>query len=531
MMEVTAQSLIKRYDRLKTGRGSWEAVWDEIALYVAPSKVGFVTTPSKGDTNTDVLYDSTAIHSSSLLAAAMHSAMTSPSMVWFDLRFRADETNKLKAAKEWLEDSAERMDAEINDSSFNSEVNELYQDMIDFGTANQLVEMDEDGNLRIKTNHLAGVMFSEDKNGVVDTVLREFNWSARQIEQKWPDADLPKVKKALENNPDEEFRVIHACMPRVGKEVVHDEETVGKLRPFAEYYVVREDALLVEEGGTYELPYMTPRWSKRSGDSHGFSPAMVAMPDIKTLNRAKYLELAAWEKAIDPPMAANETDVIGDVDLRPSGLTMMRDINGIKPMVDATNWNATMMKAEELKESIRNIFFTNDLKLPDRPNATATEVKIRYEAMQRLLGSTFGRLTTEYLDLFVKRVFNLMMRAGKFKDMPEELTDGEIDVEMDIVYVSPLARSQRMDEVQAIQGFTSYLDSQAEVDPKAKHILNRDESNRIVAKRLGVPTKAIRSKDEIEEAVEKEKQEQEKQMQAMAAAKGGGGGQQVQGAM
>lgn len=274
---------------------------------------------------------------------------------------------------------------------------------------------------------------------------------------------------------------------------------------------------------------MTPRWSKRSGDAHGYSPTMIAMPDIKTVNRVKYLELSAWEKAIDPPLKANELDVIGDVDLRPSGLTLMRDINGIAPLMDATNWQATQMKTEELRASIRDIFYTDQLQLPERPNATATEVSIRYEAMQRLLGSTFGRLTYEYLDPFVKRVFNLMMRAGMFKQMPDELLSGGLDTEIDIEYVSPLARSQRMDEVQAIQSFTGYLDSQIQIAPASQFILDRNESNRIVAKRLGVPAKAIRSEDEIAEEEAKAQQEQQEMMaQQQAMQQGGGGGQPVQ---
>ena len=100
-----------------------------------PNRADFITKRTKGDrSRTDKLYDSTAVHANSLLAASLHTALTSPSSPWFSLRFRDDVLNEADEAAEWLEDCTDRMFDALADSNFNTEVNELYLDLGAFGT-------------------------------------------------------------------------------------------------------------------------------------------------------------------------------------------------------------------------------------------------------------------------------------------------------------------------------------------------------------------------------------------------------------
>lgn len=524
-MEVTAEQLIKRQKKLKAGRANHERTWDDITKFIAPHKMGFVTKRSNGEETTEEIYDSTAPHAAHILASSIHSTLTSPKTRWFGLRFRSDDLNEDKAAKEWIEGCAETMIAEINDSTFDSEVNELYADMIDFSLSLQLVEASDKGGLRIQTMALADCVIAEDKDGKVDTVFRSFRMTARQIEQKWKDHGCEKVTAALEKDPDKEFEILHAVFPREGKDVVAGDLVDANRRPWAEFYVLTADKKILEEGGHYEFPYMVPRWAKRAGDVYGFCPSMLALPEVKTLNRAKYLELSAWEGAISPPLKAVFNDIIGDIDQRPNGITNVRDLNAIGVMNDATNWNTTMMKAEESRQMIRDIYYSDQLVFPDIPNATAYEMSKRYELMQKLLGSTFGRIVDEYLDPFIQRVFNIMYRQGKFEDPPESLAQAEGDASIDIEYVSPLARAQKMEEVESIQAFAGFvygLDQQTQ-DPieRPSDVFNTEEGIRRVGKRLGVPADSINGEDEVAEIRDRRRQQMQQMMAAQGGAQGG----------
>ena len=145
---------------------------------------------------------------------------------------------------------------------------------------------------------------------------------------------------------------------------------------------------------------------------------MMARADIRTLNAAKLFELRAWEKTIDPPTLASYNGIIGDLRLDPGGLTYVRDINGIKPMENGTQWQVSQIKSSELIVNIRRAFFNDQLQLHEGPNMTATEVRARMELMQQILGPVVGRLQSEFLNPLLQRVFMVMFRACLFKDPP-----------------------------------------------------------------------------------------------------------------
>ena len=80
---------------------------------------------------------------------------------------------------------------------------------------------------------------------------------------------------------------------------------------------------------------------------------------------------------------------------------------------------------------------------------TATEVHVRVELIRQLLGPVYGRLQAEYLTPLVERCFGLCYRAGILGNAPPSLAGKSYSVK----YVSPLARAQRLDEVQSIEAF------------------------------------------------------------------------------
>ncbi|RKZ98154.1 MAG: hypothetical protein DRQ42_08995 [Gammaproteobacteria bacterium] len=154
---------------------------------------------------------------------------------------------------------------------------------------------------------------------------------------------------------------------------------------------------------------------------------------------------------------------------------------------------------------------------------TATEVNVRYELMQRLLGPTFGGLKTDLLDPIVERAFNILYRAGKLPQLPEGLEEANIDVN----YTGPLARSQKFEEAQAIQNYMMTTAQLAEAYPEALDIIDVDGAMSTMAILQGVPAKALKGKAEIKEMREQRKQQQEAAMQTQQAQEAGAAMQSV----
>ena len=513
---ATFDYIRKRLDKLEADRGTWESHWQEILDYVMPRKAEITFLRSRGEKRTEVLFDSTAITANNLLAASLQGTLTSPSLPWFSLKLRDDDANKVRDVQIWLEDTARRMYAVFNESNFNTEVHEMYLDLCSVGTSAIFVEEANEGflqgGLHFNTLHIAEYFIQENSTGRVDTLYRKYKMTARQAVQEFGEDNVgTKIKEALKAKPDTQFNFIHAVEPTADYE-----RATGKAKtklPFHSCHVCFEDKMVVRTGGYNEFPYLVPRWSKATGEIFGRSPSYNALPDIKTLNKAVEIGLKAWAKAIDPPLLVTDDGVIGRVRMTPAGITVVRSDTAIKPLQIGSNWQITDLKENQLRTAIRQAYYSDQLQLQEGPQMTATEVQVRYELMQRLLGPTLGRFQTEFLNPLIERVFGIMMRADALMPRPEAMSG----LNMDIEYVGPLARSQRMEEAIAVERLYQLAMQVVQVDPTVMDVINHEQAIRMRATLLGVPKTVLRGEDEVAEIREQRAAaQQQAQEQAMA---------------
>jgi len=511
----------KRYKTMESHRSTWEHHWQEILDYVLPRKAEVSFVRAKGQKRTEVLYDSTAITAVNLLAASLQGTLTSPSLPWFSLKLRDAELNLDRDVQLYLEDTAKRMYNVFNESNFNTEVHEMYLDLVSIGTGALFVEESKDGfrtgGIHFNALHIAEFYISENINGRVDTLYRKYKLSARQALQEFGEQNVgEKVLKAAKEKPDKEFNFIHGVEPTEDYERATGE--VNTKLPFHSCHVCIEDKMKVKLGGYEEFPYLVPRWSKATGEIFGRSPSYNALPDIKTLNKAVEIGLKAWAKAIDPPLLVQDDGVIGRVRMTPGGISVVRNDGAVKPLQIGTNWQITDLKENQLRTAIRQAYYSDQLQLQDGPQMTATEVQVRYELMQRLLGPTLGRFQTEFLNPLIERVFGIMVRNNALTEQPE-IADGAT---FDIEYVGPLARSQRMEEATAIDRVYQLVFNVAQADPSILDIVDNDTAVRVRAELLGVPKTVLRSEEDVAairaNRAEQQQMQQEMQMAAQTTA-------------
>ena len=452
--------------------------------------------------------------STTLLAATMQGTLTSPSLQWFHIKIREDEVNLDRDVQLWLEDSAKRMYDLFNQTNFNSEVHELYLDLVAMGTGCLFIEEGNKGfavdQIHFKAMHISEYYVQENISGYIDTLYRKYKLSARQAVQEFGKDNLgEKVLQAATDKPDKEFNFIHAVEPTEDYE-----RAMGKANtklPFHSCHVCEEDKMVVRVGGYNEFPYLVPRWSKATGEIYGRSPSYNALPDIKTLNKAVEIGLKAWAKAIDPPLLVQDDGVIGKVRMTPGGITVIRNDAAVKPLQIGANWQITDMKENQLRTAIRQAYYSDQLQLQEGPQMTATEVQVRYELMQRLLGPTLGRFQSEFLNPLIERVFGIMNRAEAFLPTPNILVGQLIDID----YVGPLARSQRMEEAVAVERLYQLAMQIGQVDPGIMDIIDHDEAVRARAELLGVPKSILRGREEVDELREQRAMQQQMQQEMM----------------
>ena len=513
------KGLLSRFDRLQGQRENWETHWQEVADYMQPRKADVTKRRARGDKRMEQVFDSSPIQAVELLAASLHGMLTNPSTPWFTLRFKDEEIENDDEAKLWLEASTDAMYTAFNRSNFQQEIFELYHDLITFGTAAMFIEEDDDDIIKFSTRHINEVFIAENDKGRIDTIYRKFKISARAAIQKFDEAVSADVQTKAKKDPYEEIEILHAVYPR--NDFNPNKRDKANM-PFESVYMEYKNGNELSVGGFREFPFVVPRYLKASNEIYGRSPAMTALPDVKMLNEMSKTTIKAAQKQVDPPLLVPDDGFLLPVRTVPGGLNFYR--SGTRDRIEPLNIGANnplgLNMEQQRRESIRAVFYVNQLMMQQGPQMTATEVIQRNEEKMRLLGPVLGRLQSELLKPLIDRVFAVLLRNNMLPQAPEFLSGRDVEIE----YVSPLAKAQKSTELQSIMRAVEILGSLANVAPVFDYV-NFDNLVKHLADIVGVPQKILKTQSQVnaERQQQAQQQEQMQQMQQLQqVAKAGG---------
>tara|TARA_R110000796_G_scaffold43790_3_gene107423 strand:- start:1520 stop:3190 length:1671 start_codon:yes stop_codon:yes gene_type:complete len=517
-MAVNAKNLLKRNETLKEDRNLWDSFYRDVVDYIRPRKQTAEESRTPGIIR-HKHFDSTAPHAANTLALVMADTLTPKAIRWFG--FKLPEASPLKQfnanqnVMNWFKTVEDGVRYALDQSNFYPVINEIYLDFNSFATICLYVEESElkqkgFNGLTFRALPIASYVFAEDDAGLVDTVMREYELTARQYVQRFPGGTIPNViAKSLKETPDDKFNFLRVVAPT--------QELGSKVKfPFASVDILVDQHLVVDERGYKEFPYMVGRWDKASGETRGRGPAAIALDDIKSLNQLRKLELIGLEKAVNPPILAPEDGFIGTVKLGSNSIIYSRNPKDVRTLPTELRLDLSSLKANDLKQSIRDIYLTDQLNIPRTKQMTASEVSVLRSEMERLLGPTISRFESEVLGPMLNRTVGIMFRTGALPPPPQEIQNLEA---IDIEYVGQLARSQKMVEVESIQNWISLIAQFGQIDPRVLQLPDLMAAGRIIAPVLGVPKSVVKGNAQMEEDVEREqqKQAQAEQMQKMGA--------------
>jgi hypothetical protein len=511
-IEPKAKMIIERYKTLKGKRVTWEDHWQEIADYFLPRKANITEKHTKGDKRHDLIYDGTATHALELLSASLNGMLTNTISPWFLLKFRNNVTNEDDAAKEWLETCAKIMQQVFARSNFQQEIFELYHELLAFGTSAMFITDDVQDDLRFKTIHISEIFITENEKGLVDSLTRRFSLQNKNIPQMYPDADLPRaILGDIDKAPHDDCVILHSVYPNEVK-MGYDN---SKNMDWVSCHVHEKTGTLLKESGFKEFPYVVPRYLKTSSNEiYGRSPAMNALPDTKMLNTMSKVSIKAAQKQIDPPLMVPDDGFILPIRTIPGGLNFYR--SGTRERIEPLNIGANnpvgLQMEDQRRKAIRENFFVDQLMSIQGQNMTATEVMQRTEEKMRLLGPVLGRLQSELLQPLITRSFNLLMKNNKFPQMPEMLGDQDVEIE----YVSPLAKAQKTQELSSIMRGIEIFGSMQNIAPVFDYI-DIDGLVSHIKDVLGLPAKIMRSKGEVQKIQQEKQAAEAEQMQLQQA--------------
>ena len=511
-VEPKAKMVIERYKTLKAQRVTWEDHWQDIADYFLPRKANITIKHTKGDKRHDQIYDGTATHALELLSASLNGMLTNTISPWFVLKFRNEMVNNNDEAVEWLESCAKIMQQVFARSNFQQEIFELYHELLAFGTSAMFITDDVKDDLRFKTIHISEIFITEDDKGLVDSLTRRFHLKNKNIPLMYPDADLPRsILSDIDKAPYDEAVILHSVYPS-DTPMGYDN---SKNMDYQSCHVHEKTGTLLRESGFKEFPYVVPRYLKSSSNEiYGRSPAMNALPDTKMLNTMSKVSIKAAQKQIDPPLMVPDDGFILPIRTVPGGLNFYRagTRERIEPLNIGSNNPIGIQMEEQRRKAVRENFFVDQLMTVQGQNMTATEVMQRTEEKMRLLGPVLGRLQSELLQPLITRSFNLLLKNNKLPPIPEEIGDQDVEIE----YVSPLAKAQKTNELSSIMRGIEIFGSMQNIAPVFDH-LDTDGLVNHIKDVLGLPAKIMRSKAEVQSIREQKQQAEMQQMQLQQA--------------
>ena len=512
-----AKQLKSNLDQLIQKRSNWEEHWQEVSDYFLTRKSDVNTQRTKGDKRNIQVFDSSAIHSLELLSSSLHGMLTSSANRWFDLRFKEASVNEDDTAKEWLEDSTDKMYLAFARSNFQQEIFEAYHDLVCFGTACLYIEEDTNDIIRFSSRHIKEIYISEDAKGIVNCIYRRFKISAKAAVEKFGLENLSRsIQSTYKNAPFDDVELCHVVKPR---EMYNPKKKDKSNMPFMSAYFEFNEDHIISQGGFREFPYVVPRYLKASNEIYGRSPAMAALPDVKVLNKMVEIQLKAAAKQIDPPLLIPDDSMILPIRTAPGSLNFYRagSRDRIEPLNIGANNPLGLNMEDQRRGSIARTFHVDQLMIQENRTMTATEVMQRNEEKMRILGPVMGRLQSELLQPLIIRVFSIMIRNNLFIQPPDILQGQEIDVE----YVSPMALAQKGQELSSIMRGMEIFGSISQIAPVMDYIDDKGLVKQII-KVLGLPAKMIKSDEEVEQLKAERQQQQAQQaemMQAMQEAK------------
>jgi hypothetical protein len=152
----------------------------------------------------------------------------------------------------------------------------------------------------------------------------------------------------------------------------------------------------------------------------------------------------------------------------------------------------------------------------DPAKMTATEVLARKEEKMLMVGPTVERLEYEFLAPIVERVFAILARNGQLPPPPGELANAEYKVD----FVSILAQAQKLIGAQSMQSYLGLAERVALVDPGSVVKTNWDSYLEESADMVNMPSKVIRTDDEVAGIRKAQAEQAAKQQQMMEMAQG-----------
>jgi hypothetical protein len=517
------ESKLKRCEalrgQLEAERASWIPHWQDLADYIKPNRGRFlISDRNRGEKRRSKIVNGTASMAARTLQSGMQSNIASQARPWLRLTTADPDLAEFGPVKDWLYTAETRMLDIFRKSNLYNTLHVTWGDMGVFGTAAMPVVRDAESIVRGSTLPIGSYALSANARGVVDTCVRHYSMTIRQLVEEFGAKALSQTSRNLYDRGTYEawVEVCHIIAPNRD---YRPGSPVAKHKRYSSCYyeAAGNGDRFLRESGFDRFPILCPRWEVDGDDVYGGCPGQDALPDIKMLQSMVKDKAKAVKKMIDPPLVAGPEMRNATVSGIPGGVTFATFRDG-RPTVSALHQvdprvGELRQDIGETEKAVSRAFYEDlflMLAMSDRREITAREVIERHEEKLIMLGPALQRTDSELLNPLVDIIFEEMLARDLMPPAPEELHDQDLKVE----YLNTLAQAQRMVGIGGVESLVQMVAQVAPFKPDIVDKIDLDQAIDEYGDKLGVSPRILRS----DEKVATIRSDREKQAQQQAAA-------------
>jgi hypothetical protein len=416
--------LRKRSQKAFQDRAHFDRILIDVYDYILPFRshgnvVSGHVTPSTGAQLTDKLFDLTAPRSAYRFSGRMQTYLLPPWQDFFQLEAgpaiaKLMERDEQKRLDEELATISNQVHAALRTGSFHTAASEMCVDYYAGTGAMLMLEGDDADPIKCMSAPIFEIALERGPYGSEiwgRHWLRE--WPAWQIEQMWPNGKYSdEMKRMIKDEADKPVAIMQSTTWDPQKK--RWKHCVYRHKPASAGSADEEPEIAEDEFRT--SPWITPRFFVVPGEVMGRGPAMMMLPSVKTLNKARELDLKAAALALYGVWAYRDDGVFNPDTARFSPGAMWAvgatQGSGLGPSLQKLDvpgkYDLSRIIIEEEREQIRQAGM--DRSLPPEAGAvrSPTEIVQRIKDHGEDLLNVLGRQSLEIVQPIAMRAIEIL---------------------------------------------------------------------------------------------------------------------------
>jgi hypothetical protein len=526
---------------LKNDRSSFDSHWRELGEVYAPRRTRFFAEDrQRGDKRYGKIINEHGMLAARTLRSGMFAGITSPARPWRRLTTPDPDLAEFGRVKVWLQNLNRQMVALDKRSNLYQSLPIVFGDTGIFGTSAMGAFRDEEDGMRTFTYPIGSYWASCNQRNVVDTFMREYRLTVRQIvmqfgdhtaseADKWKNFSVSVKDHWERGNYEQGVNVSHVVYPNTDAD---PRKLDAKFKRYASCYFETagsvsvsggntpsysggDNGIYLKESGFARFPILVPRWEVAGEDVYGTScPGMDALGSTKELQQFERDKSKAMKKMLNPPLKGPPSLRNQKVSLISGDITLVDERdgkNGLTPIHEVNvSLNEVNGDIERREHKISRAYYEDlFMMLTEKPGVqpmNEQEIAARYEEKLLALGPVLEGLNDDLLDPLTDIEFDFVKELGRMPPAPPELHGMPLKIE----YESIMAKAQKLVGVAGTERFFGFVGNLAAGFPDVLNKVNGVEAVEEYADMMGVSPKIIRTQEEFDQIVTQKQQQMQK---------------------